>query len=65
MLDIIAGSVANVVSCGEYSFANMTSSEACDAYEKIKSTGCTPKLEGDFQSVNYEVQHRPFSSLIL
>ncbi|VDN56617.1 unnamed protein product [Dracunculus medinensis] len=51
---VFGGSVANVVSCGEYSFANMTSSEACDAYEKIKSTGCTPKLEGDFQSVNYE-----------
>lgn len=50
---IYGGANANVVSCGDESFENMTHSERCAIYNNLNDTADC-KYEADFHSVNYE-----------
>ncbi|CAD5223480.1 unnamed protein product [Bursaphelenchus okinawaensis] len=53
---MFGGAEATPVSCGDHVFnASMSSTERCKILHQVmNSTGCTPTLEAQFQSVNYE-----------
>jgi hypothetical protein len=55
---IYAGFSPTLESCGDYSFSNLSSIEACSRYSQLQNvTSCTPILSTQFQSVAYEFKY--------